>query len=305
MSLQSAQMEHASLGEYIRETRTNLGFDLITVAEKTKISIKILQAIEDNDFVALPAEAFARGFYVLYAKTLTLDPAEVLQMYTLERPNQHKSGNISTLPKSKAAREVGHMAERPTFVPFSFFGLILLLLLLLGGVLCWYFSWNPAIYLSQKLRNLEQNPQRIEQVLESRFESDIPEPIFKVARWQKARQNTHQNLFKFSSPSNATAAVMQTGMPKDFPPITAQTSKYFIDAEFSEATKLTLAIDDLPEQILFFKNGESISWKATEKFVITLPGTTRTKLTLNDTFYDLPQQHNGSITISLPEHLLQ
>jgi cytoskeleton protein RodZ len=305
MSLQSAEMEYASLGEYIRETRTNLGFDLVTVAEKTKISVKILQAIEDNDFAALPAEAFARGFYVLYAKMLSLDAEEVLQMYTLERPNRHKSGNIPTLPKSKLAQEVGHMAERPTFVPLSFFGLILLLLLLLGGFLCWYFSWNPAIYLSQKLRNLERNPQRIEQVLESRFESDIPEPIFKVARWQKARQNTHRNLFKFPSPSNATAAVMQTGMPEDFPPITAQTSKYFVNAEFSGKTELTLAIDDLPEQNLFFKNGESISWQATEKIAITLPGTTRTKLTLNDAPLDLPQQHNGSITISLPEHLLQ
>lgn len=304
MSLKSVEREYANLGEYLRETRINQGFNLVTVVEETRISSKCIQAIEDNDFDALPAEAFTRGFYILYAKMLSLDPEEVLQMYTLERPNHHKSGNISTLSTSKMAQEVGNMAERPTFVPFSFLGLILLLLLLFGGFLCWYFSWNPATYLSQKLRNLEQNPQQIEQVLESRFESDIPESTIEVTQLQTAAQKTHQNLFDLSYPSTATASVIQTGMT-GFPPVTAQTSKYFVNAKFSEATKLTLAIDDLPDQILLFKNGESITWHASEKVVITLPGTTRTKLTLNDIPLDFPEQHNGSITISLPEHLLQ
>ncbi len=76
MSLQSSKSENASLGEYIRETRIRLGFDLLTVAEETRISSKSIQAIEENDFAALPAEAFTRGFYVLYAKMLSLDPAK-------------------------------------------------------------------------------------------------------------------------------------------------------------------------------------------------------------------------------------
>ncbi len=305
MSLQSAEIEHSSLGEYLRETRINRGFDLVTVTEETRISSKSLRAIEDNDFAALPAEAFTRGLYSLYAKMLSLDPEDVLQMYTQERPNKTKSGNIPMLSTSKMTKEVGNMAERPTFVSFSFFGLILLLLLLLGGVLCWYFSWNPATYLSQKLRSLEQNPQRIGQVLESRFETITPEPSVEASRWNTPRQKRHPNLFDLSYPSNATASVMQTDMSENFPTAATQTSKYIVNAKFNEETELTLAIDNLPKKILIFKNGESITWRATEKIVITLPGRTKTKLTLNDIPLDLPKQQSGLITLSLPENFLQ
>ena len=210
MSYQFTETEYASLGEYIRETRMKLGFDLMMVAEETKISPKSLQAIEDNDFNALPAEAFTRGFYTLYAKMLSLDPEDVLQMYTQERPKQSKPGNISTLTASKMAQEVGSMAERPSFMPFSFLGLILLVSLLFGGFLCWFFSWNPAIFLSHKLRNLEQNTQQIEQILESRLDKTTPEPAEETAQLQTPQQNTYQNLFDLPSPSNAAASVIKS-----------------------------------------------------------------------------------------------
>ncbi|MGB3209117.1 MAG: helix-turn-helix domain-containing protein [Desulforhopalus sp.] len=302
MPLQSAEMDHASLGEYLRETRINLGLHLETVAEETKVPPKSLQAIEENNFNALPAEAFARGFYVLYAKKLELDPEDILQMYMKERPNQNRSRNRAIPAPSRMAEEVNTMAERPSFMPFSFFGLVLLLLFLFGGFLCWYFSWNPATYLSQKLRSLEQNPRGFEQVLESRLGSSQKESIFDVAQVQTSRKNMPRNLFNLSSPSTARAAMVQPTTHQNVPAISAQTAAYTLHAEFREETKLTLALDDLPERTLSFTPGDSITWRAKEKVVITLPGTTRTRVSLNDVPMRLPEQHQGSITISLPEH---
>ena len=142
MLSQSAEIEYTSLGEYLRETRIHLGIDLVTVAEKTKISSKNLRAIEDNDFAALPAEVFTRGFCALYAKILSLDPQLVLEMYTKERPKKHTSKNGPILATKKLTKDVGSMAERPTFMPFSFFGLILLLRLFDGRI---YGVLNPYI----------------------------------------------------------------------------------------------------------------------------------------------------------------
>ncbi|NOR25160.1 MAG: hypothetical protein GQ542_12365 [Desulforhopalus sp.] len=211
MLSQSAEIEYANLGEYLRETRISLGIDLVTVAEKTKISPKNLQAIEDNDFATLPAEAFTRGFCALYAKILSLDPQLVLEMYAQERPNQRNSKNGPIRPPRKQTKDVGSMAERPSFMPFSFFGLILLALLLFGGFLSWYFSWNPATYLSQKLRSLE-HPQRIEQVSANRTDPDIWEASVRFAPIQKTRLR-RLDLFNLSYPSTATAAIAQD-MPK-------------------------------------------------------------------------------------------
>ncbi len=265
MSYQFIEIEYGSLGEYIRETRVKRGFDLVSVAEETKIPHKSLQAIEDNDFSALPAEAFTRGFYALYAKMLSLDPEDILQMYTQERPNQHKYGNISTVSKSKLAQKVGSMAERPTFMPFSFLSLILLLSLLFGGFLCWYFSWNPAIYLSHKLRNLEQNTQEIEQILESRLEKVTPGPTAGIAQLQTPQQNTYQNLFNLSSPSNAAASIIKPDIADK------NSSKYVVTAKFRKKTELNLAIDDIPKRSLTFNSGESAAWQASQKVVFALP----------------------------------
>lgn len=302
MSPQFTQKEYASLGEFLRETRINLGKDLAVVADETRIPPKSLKAIEESDFVSLPAEAYARGFYALYAKSLLLDPEEVLQMYTRERPNQPKSLNTSMLPTSKLAQEVGNMAERPSFVPFSFFGLVLLLLLLFGGFLCWYFSWNPATYLSQKLRSLEET-QPIEQVSKNQPDPSKFESRSRFVRLQNPLSK-HQALFGLSYPATASAAIAEdiAEAPAPLPP---RVSKYFINAEFSEETSIKLKIDNLPEQILLFNTGDSAIWRAKEKAVITLPAKTQTKLTLNNIPLDFPDTGEEFITLYLPEQLQQ
>jgi len=220
MSFEPSKTEYATLGEYLRETRITQGRELVAVAGETKISSKSLQAIEENDFAALPADVFARGFYALYAKSLLLDPEEVLHMYTQERPRPKKSITASMVRTGKLAHEVEAMAERPSFMPFSLLGLLLLLMLVLGGILCWSFSWNPATYLSQKLRSLEE-PQRIEQASINRpasgfFSSNLP-----PARGQKP-QTKQQDLFGLSYPSTATAAVPEE-IPTAAPPLSLQT----------------------------------------------------------------------------------
>jgi cytoskeletal protein RodZ len=302
MSPQFTQKKYASLGEYLRETRINLGRDLAAVADETRIPPKSLLAIEESDFAALPAEAYARGFYALYAKSLLLDPEEVLQMYTEERPNQHKSLNTSMLPSSKVAQEVGNMAERPSFVPFSLFGLILLLLLLFGGFLCWYFSWNPATYLSQKLRSLEET-QQIGQVSKNQPDPGKSESRFRLVRLQNPLSK-HQAFFDLSYPSTASAAIAEDIAKAPAPP-PARVSKYFINAEFNEETSIKLQIDNLPEQTLLFKSGDSAIWRAKEKAVITLPAKTQTKLTLNNIPLDFPDTGEEFITLYLPEPLQQ
>ncbi|MGB3224486.1 MAG: helix-turn-helix domain-containing protein [Desulforhopalus sp.] len=301
MSPDSTKMEYASLGELLRETRINLGLDLAAIAEETRISPKSLQAIEESNFAALPAEAFTRGFYVLYAKSLLLDPEEVLQMYSKERPNQRKSIHSSMLPTSKDAKEVGNMAERPSFLPFSFMGMVLLLLILLGGFLCWYFSWNPATFLSHKLRSLEE-PQITEQVSTDHPELATEKQNFLFTRLIKPQSN-HHDLFAISYPSTATAAIVRE-IPESSPPPSI-IDDYFINAEFNEKTKVKLKLDDLPERTILFKTGETANWRAKEKAVLIFPAHTLTKLRVNNTLVDLPDMHKGVITLSLPEHLPQ
>lgn len=60
-------------GEVLRAARESHGLDIKDLAHKTKISLAYLRALEDENFAALPAEVYVRGFVTEVARTLRLD----------------------------------------------------------------------------------------------------------------------------------------------------------------------------------------------------------------------------------------
>ena len=65
-----------SIGERLRQERLGQGLDLDQIAELTKISPLMLEAIEADDFDRLPGSFFARSFVRQYARALGLDEEE-------------------------------------------------------------------------------------------------------------------------------------------------------------------------------------------------------------------------------------
>ena len=68
----------ASFGENLRRERELRGIDLREMAEATKISIRFLQAIEQDRVDILPGGMFPRAFVRQYAKYLGLDPERLV-----------------------------------------------------------------------------------------------------------------------------------------------------------------------------------------------------------------------------------
>lgn len=301
MTFNSADMEGSTtIGDILRETRIKRGLDLVTVAEETKISPKNLQAMEDGNLASLPAEVYARGFYTMYARLLALDPGEVLELYANERKKIPGAAIYSTPPPNRLTQDVASMAERPTSLPSSYFGLIIFLFLLFGAFLCWYFGWNPASYLSEKLRSLEGS-QRLEQV---QNEKSGPEIIFDSVVPETPPPIKSESLSLFS-PTTVTAATTQPEGVSQDPVTSVVRPKYIVNAVFVEETPLSLQVDNQPQQTFSYKTGETITWQAEEKLIVTLPGDTRARLTLNDVPMKLPKAANDTITLSIPEDILR
>ena len=303
MSLPATDMDNILLGELLRETRIKLGLDLAAIAEGTRISPKNLEAIEESNFTALPADVFARGFYAIYAKCLSLDPEEILKMYGNERKYHPRDSHYNTPPPNRLAQNMKNLADPPSSLPFAYFGFSLLLLLLFGGFLCWYFSWNPATYLSIKLRSLDDT-QQIFQTKNDRNPPKIPQSVFALAQ---SRDTTpaKPKLLDLSSPSSATAATSQPAEEQRIAVASTDTAKFHVNAVFQEDTRIALALDDGPRRSMTFKGGEQVSWRAMEKVKIVLPAKTSTKLSLNETPLKLPKPNNDRITLALPDPLLR
>ena len=74
----------ASFGEEIRRERELRDISLKEIAEATKISIRFLEALEQNNFDILPGGIFNRGFVRSYARFIGLDSEEMVNAYLHE-----------------------------------------------------------------------------------------------------------------------------------------------------------------------------------------------------------------------------
>lgn len=79
-------------GSLLRKVRESHGVDLDDISRHTKISVVQLRAIEEEDFAALPASVYLRGFVQEIAKFLKLDPTQVARTY-LRRVSEWRAGS--------------------------------------------------------------------------------------------------------------------------------------------------------------------------------------------------------------------
>ncbi|MGD8376493.1 MAG: helix-turn-helix transcriptional regulator [Acidobacteriota bacterium] len=73
-----------SFGDEIRREREVRGIELSEIAESTKVNRRFLEALEANDFDALPGGLFTRGFIRAYATHIGADPDRLINAYLLQ-----------------------------------------------------------------------------------------------------------------------------------------------------------------------------------------------------------------------------
>jgi cytoskeletal protein RodZ len=133
----------ATAGAVLKAERLNRGLSLEEVAAATSISVRSLRALEENDREKLPAKAFIRGFIIIYARYLGLNPDEILGRY-----NQSKAQAGSPSDEINA-HAIVKLNPGSSKIPFF----LKRLALLLGGValllLCY---WGYTSYQSEPAR---------------------------------------------------------------------------------------------------------------------------------------------------------
>ena len=69
------------IGNTLREARVRRSITLQQVEEDTKIRVKYIQAMENEDFDVMPGATFVKGFLRTYSEYLSLDPEVMLDEY--------------------------------------------------------------------------------------------------------------------------------------------------------------------------------------------------------------------------------
>lgn len=143
-------------GERMQREREMRSIALEEIAESTKISCRMLRALEEEDFDKLPGGIFNKGFVRAYAKFLGIDEEQAVidyQAAVMEKQQKqpsngngyHPGGNAEVLESLAAAAERERREPEPDQAAgFMRAAVIIICLLGIGG-LAWKFLWNrPA-----------------------------------------------------------------------------------------------------------------------------------------------------------------
>jgi cytoskeleton protein RodZ len=101
-------------GDYLKREREIRGVTLENIALETKISVKALKALEDNDFDALPAYPFVKGFIRSYSRCLGIDGDDAALRYDAYLREKEDDD----VKAGKKRREGRSLAEAPRGLTF-------------------------------------------------------------------------------------------------------------------------------------------------------------------------------------------
>lgn len=87
------------------------GVDLREIADATRINLRFLEAVENEEFATLPGGVFNRGFIRSYARYLGLDEEKILGEYELANASEVTPDWSSTSFSGAAPRRIGLKAQ--------------------------------------------------------------------------------------------------------------------------------------------------------------------------------------------------
>jgi cytoskeleton protein RodZ len=133
----AARKRSGSFGERLESTRLARSITLQEIAESTKISTRMLRALETEDFDKLPGGVFNRGFVRAYATYLGLDPEETVTDF-IAAESERGAGSGQFMPI---------MAEKTEREPLDLVPVVRLavIVVLLGGAVLALIKFSPAI----------------------------------------------------------------------------------------------------------------------------------------------------------------
>lgn len=136
--VEEAELPLDNVGARLRRAREAGGLSLAQVAAKTRIPERLLAAIEQGNYAALPARAYAVGFSRSYAKALGLNDLEIAEAVRGELAEQYVEP-----PRRTPAFEPGDPARVPPG-RLAWLAGIGALALLIAGLFFWRGYFLPA-----------------------------------------------------------------------------------------------------------------------------------------------------------------
>ncbi|MFM8540668.1 MAG: helix-turn-helix domain-containing protein [Nitrospira sp.] len=243
-----------SVGDFFRQVRETKGLTLEEVALKTRIHLDYLRALEESNFTKLPDQVFAKGFVRSYARSLGLDEEDAMRRFTASSCTFYsKHEERERLRQQQVEDERKRQANRKVVVAgvgVAVLGLILLLTREQGAV-----SVMRPLVPAKTGREAERKSSR-----EAGTSTEVSTKSGAIPALAGGTVGT--------APTSATTSDPLAGLPLDGG---AESENVLILAlEATELSWVLVQTDNASPHEALMRPGDRLTWKANEKFSLTV-----------------------------------
>ena len=144
LAMSMADERAADFGTYLRLAREKRGLTLQQVAITTKISARVLEALERNDPSKLPGGIFSRAFVRSYAREVGLDPEATVANFVAAFPDDAGAGDVPVATSAEEAESYESHRRVATTVVKLLGASALIVILGLIAYTAWQRARGPA-----------------------------------------------------------------------------------------------------------------------------------------------------------------
>jgi cytoskeletal protein RodZ len=269
-----------TLGEALKRRREQRGIQLNQIAEATRIGVRFLRAIEDNDFRSLPGGLFTRSFIRTYARYVGLDENTAIALYYQQTGDaQEKKYELST----EAIRAKVRSSQWANAVIL----LALLAVVAIGGYAGWHW-WKRTFGAS--------SPPPPQQTLQSKPQPPIAQPTRPTGTETESilatgnQEATQPPLTPANPQTEPTTSPEKptTASTPSSPETTPTTTRLQLNIAAQGECWVSVRADDAPPQRETLHQGETLSLPANNRLVITIGNTSLVTVTINGRPVALP-----------------
>lgn len=170
------QSSEPAVGKKLQAERIAKGEELESVANRLRLDVKTLQALEEGDHQQLPEPIFVRGYIQGYAKLMGMDVAPLLECYNQSAPSEPE---LKGAGPTTSFGDSGLRGESRTSILQLLKPLLGLLIVAVVAALLWYlwpFSSDSELVVAQD--SSQQGSLALPIVTSSPSVENEPEPIF-------------------------------------------------------------------------------------------------------------------------------
>ena len=254
-------MATESVGPYLRKARESQGFSLDQVTALTRIQLKYLQALEEEDFAALPQQVFTRGFVRTYARSLGLNEKDVLDRFSEASSDFYEGGELEQEQVHQRIEEErqGKLNKKVVIIIIGVILLALALVLPRQREPVPPFepdtTSNPSVGSPVPSEEAPEAAPLIEEASEPILGPD-PKTVLPVPTAPPA-----------ALPAVAEPAKVKQPTPS---PVLSPGSPLLMELEATQLTWVVVKTDENEPQEALLKPRQRVSWKAKNQFTLTL-----------------------------------